>query len=214
MELFRRQRKRSRASFRRCAWFVLEKGQADQSNDRDPDNRIRHNNAVPKSAAGKIVLLQHAAVCMFSDHRRLPGKRFRDKRLVSCGRFGLLEIRDHRRICDASMPTLASADYETAFSFQRTMLFKTTVNVPRLHRFDAAPVRFQNRIEFTSESDWRLCMAASRCAQHNKRATRTKRLLIKKISRAAQIVRERGASTHAIFPFCCPISLKNFGKFQ
>src|SRR3977135_869372 len=133
-------RKRSRASFRRCAWFVLEKGQADQSNDRDPDNRIRHNNAVPKSAAGKIVLLQHAAVCMFSDHRRLPGKRFRDKRLVSCGRFGLLEIRDHRRICYASMPTLASADYEAAFSFQRTMLFKTTVNVPRLHRFDAAPV--------------------------------------------------------------------------
>ena len=96
-------RKRSPASLRRHGWFVLEKDQADQSNDDDPGNRIRHNNAVPQSATGRIVPLQYAAVCMISDHQRLPGKRFRDKRLVSCGRFGLLERRDHRRTRDASI---------------------------------------------------------------------------------------------------------------
>ena len=118
MELFRGQTKAESCEPQPHAWFVLEKGQADQSNDRDPDNRIRHNDAISQSAAVKVVPLQHAAVCMISDHRRLPGKRFRDKRLVSCGRFDLFELRDHRRTRDSSMPTLAPADYETSFRFQ------------------------------------------------------------------------------------------------
>ena len=50
MELFRGQTKAESCEPQPHAWFVLEKGQADQSNDRDPDNRIRHNAAVPMSA--------------------------------------------------------------------------------------------------------------------------------------------------------------------
>src|SRR6266851_10479854 len=64
-------RKRSPASLRRHSSFVLEKDQVDQSNDDDPGNRIRHHNAVPQSATGRIAPLQYAAVCMISDHRRL-----------------------------------------------------------------------------------------------------------------------------------------------
>jgi hypothetical protein len=48
----------------------------DQSNDRDPDDRIGDNKTVPQSAAGRIMLFQHRAVHMFCDHRRLPGKKF------------------------------------------------------------------------------------------------------------------------------------------
>jgi hypothetical protein len=71
----------------RRASQVLEKEQANQRNDRDPRDRIRHNDPVPQSATGRIVLLQDAAGCMVSDHRRLPGRRFQDDRLVSCSHF-------------------------------------------------------------------------------------------------------------------------------
>ena len=213
MELFRGQTKAESCEPQPHAWFVLEKGQADQSNDRDPDNRIRHNNAVPKSAAGKIVPLQHAAVCMFSDHRCLIGKRFRDKRLVSCGRFDLFELRDHRRTRGASMPHLHQQTTRRHIVFSEQCCSKrrrTEINcISWMRRL------FDSKIEskFASESDWRLCMAASRCTQHSKRATRTKRLLIKKIFRVAQTIRGRDASAHATFPLCCPNSLKNLGKF-
>ena len=84
---------------------ALKKDQTDQADDDDPRNHVSHNNVVPKSAACRIGLLQHAAVC---DHRRLPGRRFRDKRFVSCGFFNLLKLRVHRRTRDTSMSSFAS----------------------------------------------------------------------------------------------------------
>jgi hypothetical protein len=74
----------------------LEKEQSDQSNDRDPGNHIRRQKAVPESAIGRIVPFLRTTVCTFGDHRRLPGRRFQDKRLVSYGLFNLAELGDHR----------------------------------------------------------------------------------------------------------------------
>src|ERR1700737_1839544 len=168
---FAGKRKQSRASLSWHAWFVLQEDQADQSNDRGPGNRIGHNNAIPESATGRIVLFQHAAVCMFSDHRCLPGKRFRDKRLVSCGRFDLFELRDHRRTRGASMPHLHQQTTRRHIVFSEQCCSKrrrTEINcISWMRRL------FDSKIEskFASESDWRLCMAASRCTQHSKRAT-------------------------------------------
>jgi hypothetical protein len=51
------------------------------------------------------------------------------------------------------------------------------------------------------------------CTQHNERATRTKRLLIKTIFCAAQIVEQYAAGARAIFPLSRPISLKDLGEF-
>jgi hypothetical protein len=80
----------------------LEKQQPDQGNDRDPGDHIRRQKAGPEPASGRIVPLQHTAVCMFSDHRRLPGRRFQDKRLASYGLFNLAELGDHQRTCGTS----------------------------------------------------------------------------------------------------------------
>jgi hypothetical protein len=59
----------------------------------------------------------------------------------------------------------------------------------------------------------RLCMAASSHAQRNKQAGATKRLQLKTISRIAQIIEARIANAGAIIFVCCPISLKQLGKF-
>jgi hypothetical protein len=79
-------------------------------------------------------------------------------------------------------------------------------------RFAAAPVRFRNRIQFASVPELRLCMAASRSAQHNKRANRTKRLSIKTIFRAAQISSLRAVDGRATFSLSRPISFKELGN--
>jgi hypothetical protein len=55
-------------------------------------------------------------------------------------------------------------------------------------------------------------MAASRCAQHNKRANQTKRLSTKTILRAAQISLLRAADARALFSFSRPISFKELGN--
>jgi hypothetical protein len=66
-------------------------------------------------------------------------------------------------------------------SYSVNNVVQTTANGHRLRQFDAVPVRFKNRLEFCdSVLDLRLCMAASSCTQHNKRATGTKRLLKKR----------------------------------
>ena len=85
MEPFRGQTKvevvRASASTRGS---FLEKGRADQNdnNDEDPGNYIRQNDPVPQRATERILLLQHAAVCMLSNHRHLSGKPFRDELLA------------------------------------------------------------------------------------------------------------------------------------
>jgi hypothetical protein len=192
----------------------LEKDEADQSNDRDPSDRVRHNEAVPEFATGRIMLRRYRAVCVSSDHRCLPGKRFRDKRLVSCGRFRPLKLRDHRRTHDTS--TFANictgADYETSFSFQRTMLLETTVHFQPSIRVRVMLRLFEFEIESNLVPEVRLCMAVSGCTQHNKRATLTKHLLIKAISCVAQILRRRAAKERSEFSVLPPYFVQTIGK--
>ena len=71
---------------------ALKKDQPDQHDDHDPRNDVGGNDAVPKSTTGRILLLQQTAIGVFSDHRRLPGRQFQDKRLVSHGLFDLAEL--------------------------------------------------------------------------------------------------------------------------
>src|ERR1700687_712308 len=93
------------------------------------------------------------------------------------------------------------------------MLLKTTARCASIAQVDAALVRFKNRIQFAElVPELRLCMAASKCTQRNKRANRTKRLGIKQFLRVAQTERACAANIGATFPFCRPISLKELGK--
>ena len=93
------------------------------------------------------------------------------------------------------------------------MLLKTTARCASIAQVDAALVRFKNRIQFAEPvPELRLCMAASKCTQRNKRANRTKRLGIKQFLRVAQTERACAANIGATFPFCRPISLKELGK--
>jgi hypothetical protein len=96
---------------------ALEKNQPDQDNDHDPRNGVRDKDTVPQSATGRILLLQQTAICVFSHHRRLPGRRFQDKRLVGYGLFNPAELGGHRRTRGTSM-AIAPVDYESSFSFQ------------------------------------------------------------------------------------------------
>jgi hypothetical protein len=98
------------------ALFVLKKHQTDQSNDRDPGDCVGDNKAVPELAAARIVLFKHKAVCIFSDHRRLPGKLFQDKRFVSCLCFDLPKLCDRRRARDASRNQLRRKNNEMSLS--------------------------------------------------------------------------------------------------
>src|SRR4051794_28953074 len=82
---------------------ALEKNQSDQNCDHYPRNDVGGKEAVPKSATGRILLLQQTAICVFSDHRRLPGRQFQDKRLVSYGLFDLAKLGGHQRTRGASM---------------------------------------------------------------------------------------------------------------
>jgi hypothetical protein len=157
------------------ALFVLKKYQTDQSNDRDPGDCVGDNKAVPELAAARIVLFKHKAVCIFSDHRRLPGKLFQDKRFVSCLCFDLPKLCDRRRARDASCNQLRRKNDEMSLK-------------------------------------WRLCMAASRCTQHNKHAKRTKRLSTKTICYAAQINRPNAVNACPTFSLSRPISLKELGN--
>jgi hypothetical protein len=81
---------------------ISEKDEANQCDESDPGNRIRDDEAVPQSAVNRCALFERATVRSFGHHRCLPGKRFQDKRLASCRRFGPLKLRDHLRIRDAS----------------------------------------------------------------------------------------------------------------
>jgi len=96
---------------------ALEKDQPDQHDDHDPRNDICGNDAVPKSATGRILLLQQTAIGVFSDHRRLPERPFQDERLVSYGLFDLAELGGQRRTRDTSM-AICSVDCESSFSFR------------------------------------------------------------------------------------------------
>ena len=48
--------------------------------------------------SGGVGLLQRWGTGVFSGHRFLPGKIFRDEQIVSCGRFDLLALRGHGRL--------------------------------------------------------------------------------------------------------------------
>jgi hypothetical protein len=85
-------------------------------------------------------------------------------------------------------------------------------NWRQLHPFDARLSETESEANFTLVPELRLCMAASRCTQRKKRASRTKRLLFKTISCIAQVIEERAATRSARFSFCCPISFKHLGK--
>ena len=99
-------RKTPRFATRAPAWS--EKDQSDQDNDRDPDDHIRDDDAVSQPAIRRAVALQCGAPGVFSRHRFLPGKMFRDERIVSCGRFDLLQLCGHRRLVTRLMRTFAS----------------------------------------------------------------------------------------------------------
>jgi hypothetical protein len=62
----------------------LEKEQPDQQNDDDPGNCIREDDADSQPAIGRVMLLQQGTAYVLDDHHFLPGKPFRDERLVSC----------------------------------------------------------------------------------------------------------------------------------
>jgi hypothetical protein len=113
-----------------------EKDEANQSGDSDPGNRIRDDKAVPQSAINRRALFERATVCSFGHHRCLPGKRFQDKRLASCRRFGPLKLRDHLRIRDASTSGRL-----------RIVIFLSVNDVVKNHRVDSMLRLFDSKIE-------------------------------------------------------------------
>src|ERR1700730_13755261 len=149
---------------------------------------------------------------MLNDHRRLPGGRFQEHRLVSCSCSRPLQLRHHWRTRDARGDHVPQADYEPLFFSVNKLIPNDGANWRQLHPFDARLFETESETNFTPVPEWRLCMAASRRAQHKKRASRTKRLLFKTISRIAQIIEERAATRRARFSFCRPISFKHLGK--
>jgi hypothetical protein len=193
------------------ASFILEKHQMDQSNDRDPGDRIGDNKAVPQSAAGRIMLFQHGAVHMVCDHRRLPGKLFPDKRFVSCRCFDLLKpIIGEFMTRDANIPAGRLRDV-TYLSVNKVAQNDGTTDINCIS-WMLRPFDFEIESNLRRFQELRLCMAAFRCAQHRKRANRTKRLSTKTIFRAAQFSWLRAADVHAAFSFSRPISFKELGN--
>jgi hypothetical protein len=141
-----------------------EEDEANQNGDGDPGNRIRDDKAIPQSAINRSALFERATVCSFGHHRCLPGKRFQDKRLASCRRFGPLMLRDHLRTRDASTSGRL-----------RIVIFLSVNGIVQNIRVDSMLRLFDSKIESYSRvvSGQRLCMAASRCTQRNKRAVVT-----------------------------------------
>jgi hypothetical protein len=141
-----------------------EKDEANQSDDSDPGNRIRDDKAVPQSAVNRNALFERATICSFGHHRCLPGRRFQDKRLASCRRFGPLKLRNHLRTRDVSTSGRL-----------RIVIFLSVNEIVQNHRVDSMLRLFDSKIESYSRAipGLRLCMAASRCTQHNKRAIPT-----------------------------------------
>jgi hypothetical protein len=104
-----------------------EENQADQEDDYDPGNRIRHNQAIPQLATGEVARFQWGSPPIGTSNRRRP--RYSDpryRRATGFRRFLPLSIRrflrfpkcgGHENAWRAMKRLFAQKKYKMSFSF-------------------------------------------------------------------------------------------------